>query len=84
MLTTGNQLRAARALLGLKQEELSEKAKVTANTIRRMEGFGAREINAHAATMRVVQRTLEKGGIEFTPENGGGVGVRLRKKGRRR
>jgi hypothetical protein len=26
-----------------------------------------------------VQKALEEGGIEFIPENGGGVGVKLRK-----
>ncbi len=79
MLTTGHQLRAARSLLGWKQEDLSVKAGVGVNTVRRMEGFGPKEINAYGATIRAVQRALEKAGIEFIAENGGGPGVRLKK-----
>ena len=32
-----------------------------------------------AANADAIQRALEDGGIEFIPENGGGVGVRLQK-----
>jgi hypothetical protein len=33
---------------------------------------------SQAGNAERVQRALEDGGIEFIPENGGGVGVRLR------
>jgi hypothetical protein len=36
-----------------------------------------------AETVADVQRTLEKAGVEFIAENGGGAGVRLRKKTKR-
>lgn len=31
------------------------------------------------ATLQVIREALEKGGVEFIDENGGGPGVRLRK-----
>jgi hypothetical protein len=31
-----------------------------------------------------VQKALERGGVEFIPENGGGAGVRLKKRGGKR
>jgi len=34
-----------------------------------------------AANAELIRRTLEASGVEFIPENGGGVGVRLRKPG---
>jgi hypothetical protein len=37
---------------------------------------------AHERTIAELRKALERGGIEFIPENGGGPGVRLRK-GRR-
>lgn len=33
----------------------------------------------HAKTLRKIQSALEKAGVEFIAENGGGAGVRLRK-----
>jgi hypothetical protein len=33
------------------------------------------------ANARAVQRALEAAGVEFIEENGGGAGVRLRKRG---
>ena len=31
------------------------------------------------ATVFAIRHALERGGVEFIPENGGGVGVRLKK-----
>ncbi len=80
MLTTGHQLRAARDLLGWKQEDLSVKADIGVTTVRRMEGFGPKDIDAHIATLRAIQKALEKAGVEFIAENSGGVGVRLKRR----
>jgi hypothetical protein len=33
---------------------------------------------------RAVQKALEKAGVEFIPESGGGAGVRLKKRGGKR
>jgi len=77
MLTTGNQLKAARALVGLEQREVAEKAGVNVNTIRNMEAAGAGQIAGRAQNVQMVQRVLEEAGIEFL--NHGQPGVRLRK-----
>jgi transcriptional regulator with XRE-family HTH domain len=55
--------------------ELAEKAGVTANTVSRIE-LGA---DAKQSTIEAIRRALEEAGIIFIPENGGGVGVRVRK-----
>lgn len=77
MLTTGNQLRAARALANVDQRELARKAKVHGNTIHNMEAYGSEAISSGTLTIRKVQRALEALGIEFL--NHGQPGVRLRK-----
>lgn len=75
MLTTGNQLRAARVLAELEQKDVAELAKVNVNTIRNMESAGSGPIAGRAANVQVVQRVLEAAGIEFL--NHGNPGVRL-------
>jgi hypothetical protein len=49
---------------------------VTANTVTRVEN-GA---DAKQSTMDRLQQALEVAGVEFIDENGGGPGVRLRKR----
>jgi transcriptional regulator with XRE-family HTH domain len=75
MELTGNHLRAARALVGLDQERLSELSGVSVNTIRNMEACADQPIGGYASTRDKVQRALEDLGIEFT--NGTSPGVRL-------
>ncbi|WP_457660274.1 helix-turn-helix transcriptional regulator [Sinorhizobium medicae] len=75
MLTTGNQLKAARALAGLEQKDVAEKAGVNVNTIRNMEAAGAGQIAGRAQNVQNVQRVLEQEGIVFL--NHGQPGVRL-------
>ncbi len=82
MLTTGNQLKAARALVGMEQTALAETAGVSANTIRNMEATGAGPISGRAQTVQTIQRALEAAGVEFL--NHGRPGVRLRDGMRRR
>jgi transcriptional regulator with XRE-family HTH domain len=77
MIFSGNQLRAARALLGVDQEALAEKVGVSDNTIRNMEACGAEPVGGFASTRDKVRKALEELGIEFL--NGGEPGVRLRK-----
>ncbi|WP_244538156.1 helix-turn-helix transcriptional regulator [Mesorhizobium sp. YR577] len=67
------QCRGARAMLGWSQHELAEKANVSRTTIADFER-GARI--PHRNKMTAIRRTLETGGIEFIPENGGEAGVR--------
>ena len=70
------QLKMARAAVGWGVRELAKKAGVTANTVTRIEN-GA---DAKQSTMDKLQHALEAAGIEFIQENGGGPGVRLRKR----
>jgi transcriptional regulator with XRE-family HTH domain len=66
----------ARAALQLGIREVAELAKVSPNTISRLE----RGEKLFENTLRNIQKVFEAAGIEFIPENGGGPGVRVRKK----
>ena len=66
----------ARAALGWGVRELAGKAGVSANTVSRYEN-GA---DALGGTLLKIQRVLEQGGIILIDENGGGPGVRLKKR----
>ena len=70
------QCRGARGLLGWSQSDLSEASKTATKTVADFER-GARE--PYQRTLEDVRAALEKAGIEFIEENGGGAGVRLRK-----
>lgn len=77
-MLTIEQIRAARGLLGWSQSELAERAGLSLPTVKRVEaGTGAR-VSPTARTE--LQRALELGGVAFIDENGGGPGVRLRKR----
>jgi transcriptional regulator with XRE-family HTH domain len=75
-MITASQCRAARALLDWSQQDLSRQSRVGVVTIRQLEA-GVHE--PRPATLQVVRQALEKAGVEFIDENGGGPGVRLRK-----
>jgi hypothetical protein len=75
-LVTGNQLKAARALAEVDQQQVADAAKINVNTIRNMEARGNQPITSSAVTVRNVQLVLEAWGVEFT--NHGGPGVRMR------
>ncbi len=77
MLTTGNQLKAARALVGAEQKEIADAAGVHVNTIRSMEASGASAIGGRSQNVQAIQRALESLGVEFL--NHGQPGVRLNK-----
>jgi transcriptional regulator with XRE-family HTH domain len=70
------QLKMARTAVGWGVRELAKKAGVTANTVTRIEN-GA---DAKQSTIDKLQQALEGAGVEFIDENGGGLGVRLRKR----
>ena len=82
VLATGNQLKAARALAGVDQQQVADSAGVNVNTIRNMEARGPEPITSSAVTVRKVQLALEALGIEFL--NHAHPGVRLRKRHRPR
>jgi ribosome-binding protein aMBF1 (putative translation factor) len=77
-VVTIEQVRAARGLLGWSQTDLADRAKLSLITIKRFEaGFGPPVSNEVSAK---VEKALEAAGIEFIEENGGGAGVRFRKR----
>lgn len=70
------QVRAARGLLAWSQDELSSVSGVPKRTLVRLElGDGTPQ----RRTLAAIRIALEDAGVEFIAENGGGVGVRLRK-----
>ena len=75
-LVTGNQLKAARILAEVDQQEVADAAKVNVNTIRNMEARGNQPITSSAVTVRNVQLVLEGWGVDFT--NHGSPGVQMR------
>ena len=77
LMITPEQCRAARALLDWGQAGLAEKAGVGIVTVRQLE---AGSHDARRATLQVIRNALELAGVEFIDENGGGPGVRLKKK----
>ena len=76
---TSHQIRAARALLRWRAQDLASASAVGVATIRRAE-LAARETSMTVPNDLAVRRALESAGVEFIDENGGGPGVRLRKK----
>jgi transcriptional regulator with XRE-family HTH domain len=76
---TSELVRAARALLRWEQRQLAEASTVSLPTIKRLESKPG-DLMAHASTVVALTRALEAAGIEFIDENGGGPGVRLRKR----
>jgi transcriptional regulator with XRE-family HTH domain len=76
-MITASQCRAARALIGWSQQELAVQAGVGIMTVHQLEKDGSQP---RRATLEVVQRALETAGVEFIEENGGGAGVRWRKR----
>jgi transcriptional regulator with XRE-family HTH domain len=73
---TSAQCRAARALLDMTQTELAEAASLGLSTVVDFEK-GRREVSPTA--VEKIRRALERAGIDFLAENGGGEGLRLRK-----
>jgi transcriptional regulator with XRE-family HTH domain len=72
------QMKAARALVGWSQSDLAAASGVSEPTIARLESEDG-PIGGRADTSKKLITALEKAGIEFIAENGGGSGVRLRK-----
>ena len=72
------QIKAGRALLGWSQSDLASASEVSEPTIARLESVDG-ELGGREATVQKIRAALEKGGIHFIEENGGGQGVRLRK-----
>jgi transcriptional regulator with XRE-family HTH domain len=71
------QCRAARALLNITQPELAKLAGLGLSTV---VDFEKERRQVSLAAVETIQRALRRAGIEFIDENGGGLGVRLRKR----
>jgi predicted transcriptional regulator len=80
-LITSQQMRAARALLGIDQRRLAELAGLSVPTIQRMEASGG-QVRGVVDTLVKVVTAFEACGIELigehAPSSGAGRGVRLR------
>ena len=76
---TSSQIRAGRALLRWSADDLARESALGINTIRRAE-LAEDKTSLTVVNDLAVRRALEAAGVEFIDENGGGPGVRLRKR----
>ncbi|WP_173514228.1 helix-turn-helix domain-containing protein [Sinorhizobium psoraleae] len=75
---TGAQIRAARALIRWSAKELAKAAGIGVATVSRAEVEDG-TTSLTSANLKAIRLALETAGLEFIPENGGGVGVRFKK-----
>jgi len=77
------QIRAARALLGWRQEDLALRAKVGIVTVRRLEAEDG-PVMGNVSTVLRIQEAFEREGIRFIEDAAtGAIGVSLEKKKKR-
>ncbi len=78
MILLGEQVRAARSLLGWSQAKLAKEAGVAHMTIRRFESKNG-PVSGNISTLSGIQMALEKAGIQFIePDAWGTFGVQLK------
>jgi transcriptional regulator with XRE-family HTH domain len=77
MPVTSAQVRMARAALNWTVRDLAEAARLHRNTITNIE---TGRYVGDSATLAAIASVLKRAGVEFIDENGGGPGVRLRKR----
>ncbi len=71
------QIRAARALLGWRQEQLAKASGVGVATIQRLENSKG-TLGGYVSTVMRIQSALEGAGIQFINQDAsGGIGLRL-------
>jgi transcriptional regulator with XRE-family HTH domain len=76
---SADQSRGARALLNMTQPELASASGLGLSTVVDFER-ARRPVSSGA--IQAMRKALERAGVEFIDENGGGPGVRLRKRQR--
>jgi transcriptional regulator with XRE-family HTH domain len=76
---TSEQVRAARMLLRWEQKDLAEASGISLPSIKRLETQPG-PLSAQERTLAEIRRALEKAGVGFIAENGGGAGVRMKKR----
>ena len=79
---TSEQIRAARMLLRWEQRDLAEASGISLPSIKRLETQPG-PLSAQERTLAELRRALEKAGVEFIAENGGGAGIRMKKRSKR-
>ena len=72
------QIRGARAMLGLKQGDLARRAGISVSTLNNIER--GVQTDPKISTLRAIQHALEQEGIEFIDSDTGRVGIFLRRK----
>jgi len=77
MPVTSAQVRMARAALNWSVRDLAEAAQIHRNTVTNIE---TGRYVGDAATLAAIVGALKRAGVEFIDENGGGPGVRLRRR----
>ena len=80
MPVTGNQIKAARALAGMNQEDLATSAAVGINTIRNFEGWNANIVRGRIDTLEKIRDAFRRAGVELLDDgdlSSGGMGVRF-------
>jgi transcriptional regulator with XRE-family HTH domain len=75
MPVTGAQVRMARAALNWTVRDLAEATSLHRNTITNIE---TGKYVGDEASLATIETVLNRAGVEFIDENGGGRGVRLR------
>ncbi|WP_352620551.1 MULTISPECIES: helix-turn-helix transcriptional regulator [unclassified Mesorhizobium] len=73
---TPDQCRAARGLADISQDDLAKAANVGLSTVRNFEAGRSVPV---ANNLTAMVQAIERLGVVFIPENGGGAGVRLAK-----
>lgn len=73
---TPAQCKAARALIDFNQKKLADASGVGLSTV---VDFEKNRRVVSSSSVSALEAALEKAGVTFLPENGGGVGVRLSK-----
>ena len=76
-MLTGEQLRAARAMLRWDQSKLATESDVSLPTIKRLEKMSG-EVSGNVRTINAVQSAFESAGVEFLEPDNGGPGVRVK------
>ena len=78
-----SQIRAARALLGWRQEDLAKASKVGLATVARIEQ-GEGPAQGHVSTIIRIQDALQHAGVRFVEDDDRGFGVLIEKRPKRR
>jgi predicted transcriptional regulator len=67
MSPSARQIRAARALLDWSRGKLAARALISVDTLKKIE---LSQVDPRASTLDAIQSALEKGGVEFLPDEG--------------